>query len=309
MERRLRVGGQELVCVDEGPADGEVLLLVMGLGLQLTAWPQGLIDRWTARGFRVIRYDHRDIGLSSSQDHLPTPPLLWSALKHALRLPLRAPYTLAELADDADALLRQLGVAQAQVLGVSMGGMVAQHLARRHPQLVSQLHLWMTGSGARRLPLPAPRLRRLMLKRPRSRLEALEHYTQLYKALAGPAFPSPEAELRAKVEQSAARAWRPQATLRQLLAIAADGDRSRWLHELRMPVHIVHGSADPMLPLAHGRQLARCLPQARLTVIEGWGHDLPEADCATATVTMGPAADGCGQSQSRSTAEIKGRSL
>jgi pimeloyl-ACP methyl ester carboxylesterase len=110
MERRLRVGGQELVCVDEGPADGEVLLLVMGLGLQLTAWPQGLIERWTARGFRVIRYDHRDIGLSSSQDHLPTPPLLWSALKHALHLPLRAPYTLAELADDAAALLRQLGI-------------------------------------------------------------------------------------------------------------------------------------------------------------------------------------------------------
>jgi pimeloyl-ACP methyl ester carboxylesterase len=277
MERRVRVGDQQLAVVEDGPPDGEPLLLIMGLGLQLTAWPQGLVDLWAARGFRVIRYDHRDIGLSTPQDQLPTPPLLWSALKHALRLPVHAPYTLAELADDAAGLLRALGIAKAQVIGVSMGGMVAQHLARRHPDLISHLHLWMTSSGARRLPLPDARLRRLMLHRPRSRFEALDHYVRLFRALAGPAYPTPQAELRAKVEASAARAWRPQATLRQLLAIAADGDRSRWLHELRMPVSIVHGSADPMLPLAHGQQLARCLPNASFTCVEGWGHDLPQA--------------------------------
>lgn len=278
-ELRVRVGDQTLAVVDEGPQDGEVLLLVMGLGLQLIAWPQGLVDSWTARGFRVLRYDHRDIGLSSAQDHLPTPPLLWSALKHALHLPLHAPYRLQDLADDAAGLLRQLGIARAQVLGVSMGGMVAQHLARRHPGLVSHLHLWMTSSGARGLPLPSPRLRRLMLVRPRSRLEALEHYTRLYRALAGSAYPTPEAELREKVEASAARAWRPQATLRQLLAIAADGDRSRWLRSLDLPVSVLHGSEDPMLPLPHGRQLAACLPPARcrFEVIDGWGHDLPAA--------------------------------
>ena len=290
-ERQVEVGGQRLAVVDEGPPDGEPLLLIMGLGLQLTAWPQGLVDCWTARGFRVIRYDHRDIGLSTPQDALPTPPLLWSALKHALHLPLRAPYTLAELADDAAGLLRALGLAQAQVLGVSMGGMVAQHLARRHPASVSHLHLWMTSSGARGLPLPEPKLRRLMLRRPRSRLEALDHYTALYRTLAGPAYPTPEAELRAKVMHSAERAWRPQATLRQLLAIAADGDRSRWLPGLAVPVSIVHGSADPMLPLAHGRQLARCLPAARFTVIDGWGHDLPAAlwERLSATVeSLGP---------------------
>ncbi|WP_374661628.1 alpha/beta fold hydrolase [Inhella sp.] len=278
-ELRVRVGDQTLAVVDEGPQDGEPLLLIMGLGLQLTAWPQGLIDRWTARGFRVLRYDHRDIGLSSAQDHLQTPPLLWSALKHALHLPLQAPYRLQDLADDAAGLLRQLGIERAQVVGVSMGGMVAQHLARRHPALVSHLHLWMTSSGARRLPLPSPELRRLMLQRPRSRLQALEHYTRLYRALAGPAYPTPEAELRAKVEASAARAWRPQATLRQLLAIAADGDRSRWLRELSPPVSVLHGSHDPMLPLPHGRQLAACLPagRCRFEVIDGWGHDLPAA--------------------------------
>lgn len=273
-----RVGTHELAVREDGPADGEPLLLIMGLGLQLIAWPQALVDLWAARGFRVIRYDHRDIGRSTPLDELKPPPLLWAALRHAVGLPLRPPYTLAELADDAAGLLAALDIDKAQVLGVSMGGMVAQHLAMRYPQRVSSLHLWMTSSGARRLPLPSPRLRRLMLRRPRSRLEALEHYTQLYRALGGPAYPTPEAELRAKVELSAERAWRPQATLRQLLAIAHDGDRSRRLRQLDragLPISIVHGDADPMLPAAHGRHLARCLPRARSEFIAGWGHDLP----------------------------------
>lgn len=278
-EARVRVSGQHLAVVDEGPRDGEVLLLIMGLGLQLTAWPQALVDAWTAQGFRVIRYDHRDIGRSTPQDALPTPPLLWGALRFAVGLPLPPPYTLAQLADDAAGLLAALELPRAQVLGVSMGGMVAQHLALRYPARVSHLHLWMTSSGARRLPLPSPRLRALMLRRPRSHTEAIDHYTQLYRALGGPAYPTPEAELRAKVESAAARAWRPQATLRQLLAIAHDGDRSARLRRLDpgLPVTILHGSADPMLPPAHGRQLARCLPQARFELIDGWGHDLPAA--------------------------------
>lgn len=280
-ERLVRVGAHELAVQLDGPEDGEPLLLIMGLGLQLIAWPQGLVDRWVAQGFRVIRYDHRDIGRSSPLDHLRTPPLAYAALRHVVRWPLPPPYSLAELADDAAGLLAALGIAQAQVVGVSMGGMVAQHLAWRHPACVRALHLWMTTSGARHLPLPAAKVRALMLRRPRTREQALTHYTQLYRALGGPAYPTPEAELRAKVETSAARAWRPQATLRQLLAIAHDGDRSRWLRALstrcRAPIAIVHGGADPMLPPPHGRHLASLLPQARFTLIDGWGHDLPEA--------------------------------
>lgn len=278
-ERFVRIGQHQLAVVDEGPQGGEPLLLIMGLGLQLIAWPQALVNLWTARGFRVIRYDHRDIGRSTPQDNLATPPLLWGALRYAVGLPLPPPYTLAQLADDAAGLLAALDIPRAQVLGVSMGGMVAQHLALRYPARVSALHLWMTSSGARRLPLPSPRLRGLMLKRPRSHAEALDHYTRLFRALGGPGYPTSEAELRAKVEASAARAWRPQATLRQLLAIAHDGDRSARLRRLdpALPIRILHGSADPMLPPAHGRQLAHCLPQARFELIEGWGHDLPAA--------------------------------
>lgn len=279
METRARVGSLELAYRDEGPRDGRPLLLIMGLGLQLTAWPQAFVDQLVDRGFRVIRHDHRDIGLSTPQDHLPTPSLGWGLFRHALGLPQHPPYRLADLADDAAGLLQQLGIARARVLGISMGGMVAQHLAHRQPQQVERLHLWMTSPGGRWLPPPALRLQRLMLQRPRSREEALAHYTRLYQALAGPAWPSPVTELRAKVEAEAARSWRPQATLRQLLAIAADGDRRAWLRRLpaNLPIQILHGSADPMLPPAHARALAAALPQARLEWIEGWGHDLPHA--------------------------------
>lgn len=285
-ERLLRVGAQHLAVVEDGPADGEPLLLIMGLGLQLVAWPDALVQAWATRGFRVIRYDHRDIGRSTPQDHLPTPPLLGSALRYALRLPVRAPYTLPELAEDAAGLLDALGIARAQVLGVSMGGMVAQHLALRHPQRVSRLHLWMTTPGARNLPWPAPALRRLMASRPRTLEAAQAHYVRLYKALAGPAYPTPVGELQAKVSLSAERAWRPQATLRQLLAIAADGDRSARLRRLAVPTQIVHGSADPMLPVAHAQALARLLPHASLRVIQGWGHDLPAALVAELAATV-----------------------
>jgi pimeloyl-ACP methyl ester carboxylesterase len=198
-------------------------------------------------------------------------------MRHLVGLPLPPPYTLAALADDAAGLLGALDIAKAQVLGVSMGGMVAQHLAYRHPQLVSHLHLWMTTSGARLLPMPHRKLLGLMTRRPRTKEQALQHYLLLYQALGGSGYRTPEAELRQKVAAGAARAWRPQATLRQLLAIAADGDRSRWLRELKLPVSILHGSDDPMLPLPHARHLARQLRHAKLRVIEGWGHDLPDA--------------------------------
>ncbi len=276
-ERFVTVGAQQLAVVEDGPTHGEPLLLIMGLGLQLIAWPQALVDLWAARGFRVIRYDHRDIGRSSPQDHLPTPSLAWGAMRHFVGLPLPPPYTLAALADDAAGLLRALGINKAQVVGISMGGMVAQHLARRHPQLVSHLHLWMTTSGARLLPMPHRRLLGLMTRRPRTREAALQHYLLLFGALAGSGYRTPESELRLKVAAGAARAWRPQATLRQLLAIAADGDRSRWLRELRLPINVLHGSDDPMLPLPHAHHLVRQLHQGKLRVIEGWGHDLPQA--------------------------------
>jgi len=260
----------------DGPAQGEPLLLIMGLGLQLTSWPIELVQRLAAAGFRVIRYDHRDIGLSSPCDHLGRPRLAQAFWRHTFHLPLQAPYALADLADDAAGLLAALGLDSAHVVGISMGGMVAQHLARRHPQRVRGLNLWMTSPGGRLLPPPRADVLRLLLSRPGR--EGFQAYGErFFQAIGSPAYPANPAELRERVAHNLARSFRPQATARQLIAIAADGDRRPWLRELRRPVQVLHGLADPLLPIAHGRALAKALPQAQLTEIPGWGHDLPAA--------------------------------
>lgn len=275
-ERRIRVAGHELAVALDGPAGGEPLLLIMGLGLQLTSWPTELVQRLADAGFRVIRYDHRDIGLSTPCDHLGPPRLVQAFWRHALHLPLQPPYGLADLADDAAGLLAALGFDAAQVVGISMGGMVAQHLARRHPQRVRGLNLWMSSPGGRHLPRPRADVLRLLLSRPgRSGYQA--YGERFFQAIGSPAYPPDPAELRERVAQNLARSFRPQATARQLIAIAADGDRSPWLRQLNRPVQVLHGLADPLLPVAHGRALAQALPQARLSEIPGWGHDLPRA--------------------------------
>src|SRR5690606_5207116 len=149
--------GITLEVEEHGSPQGEPLLLVMGLGMQLLGWHEDFVQQLVARGFRVIRFDNRDIGLSQSFDHLGVPNVAWASLRHALGLPVRSHYALADMADDAARLLDVLGIAQAHVCGASMGGMIAQHLAARHPQRVKSLTLMMTTTGARRLPGPAAR--------------------------------------------------------------------------------------------------------------------------------------------------------
>lgn len=275
-ERRVRVGPHELAVALDGPAQGEPLLLIMGLGLQLSSWPLELVRQLAEAGFRVIRYDHRDIGLSSSCDHLGRPHLVTAFWRYSLRLPLRPPYALADLADDAAGLMAALGLKSAHVVGISMGGMVAQHLAYRHPQRVRGLNLWMSSPGGRRLPPPRADVLRLLLSRPGR--EGYQAYGErFFRAIGSPDYPPNPTELRERVAHNLARSFRPQATARQMIAIAADGDRRPWLRQLQRPVHVLHGLADPLLPVAHGRALAQALPQAQLTEIPGWGHDLPAA--------------------------------
>jgi pimeloyl-ACP methyl ester carboxylesterase len=273
-------GGTALEVELHGPDDGEPLLMIMGLGMQLTAWPQGLVEGLAARGFRVIRFDNRDIGLSQRFDHLGAPNLVWEGFKYLLRLPVRSPYALLDLARDASALLEVIGVERAHVCGASMGGMVAQRLAQIAPEKVASLTLMMTSAGARHLPHPTPAVRRVMLARPRrgDRDAAIAHYIALFRAIGSPAHPMPEGELRRLVAANLARGGsEPGGVLRQLAAIAADGDRSAMLGRLALPVHVIHGQADPLLPLAHGQHLAGLIPGASFDAVPGLGHDLPEA--------------------------------
>jgi pimeloyl-ACP methyl ester carboxylesterase len=266
-----------------GPDSGEPLLMVMGLGMQLVAWPDGLVDALVARGFRVIRFDNRDIGLSQPFDELGLPSLPLAALLHTLHLPVKAPYQLADLARDAVGVLDALGIAQAHVCGASMGGMVAQHLGFAHADRVKSLTLMMTTSGHRGLPAPSLQVRRALMSRPRrgatpaQKLEnILDHYVSLYGVIGSPGYPAPPEVLRQRIAVGVKRSYRPQAVLRQLVAIAADSHRAERLPRITAPTLVIHGEHDPLIPVAAAHDLARRIPGARLEIIPGWGHDLPE---------------------------------
>lgn len=274
---RIVANGVGLEVDDQGPADGLPLLLIMGLGMQLVAWPDELVALLVARGFRVIRFDNRDAGLSQGFDALGVPNLAVAGLRYMLRLPVRAPYALADMAADTLGLLDALGIAGAHVCGASMGGMIAQHLAARHPQRVRSLTLMMTSSGARRLPQPRAHVRRALLRRPAGNDPAavVAHLERLFHLIGSPGYrPEPEA-FRRRLQASVARAWRPAGTARQLAAVVADGDRTPMLGRIVAPTAIIHGRDDPLIPPAAAEDLAHHIAGAQIDLVPGMGHDLP----------------------------------
>jgi pimeloyl-ACP methyl ester carboxylesterase len=275
---QITANGIHLEFEDHGPVDGEPLILIMGLGMQLVAWPKDFVAMLVARGFRVIRFDNRDIGLSQRFDECGVPNLAVDSVKFALGLKIKAPYTVAEMADDTAGLLDALGIAAAHVCGASMGGMIAQQLGARHPKRVKSLTLIMTTSGSRKLPGPSMKVRGALISRPsdpKSLDSVIEHYVKLYRLIGSPAYPPGDAYLRERLGESVRRSYRPQGTARQMIAIAADGDRSKLLGALRMPVQIIHGNADPLVPVAAAHDLVAKIPGAKVDVIDGMGHDLP----------------------------------
>jgi pimeloyl-ACP methyl ester carboxylesterase len=276
---QITANGVALEVEDHGSPGGEPLLLIMGLGMQLVAWHEGLVAQWVARGFRVIRFDNRDIGLSQRFDHLGVPNVALGALRHVVGLGVRSPYAIADLAADSAGVLDALGIAGAHVCGASMGGMVAQHLAACHPKRVRSLTLMMTTSGARHLPQPNWRVQMALLGRPARPNDidsVIDRYVQLFGLIGSPGWPTPPDVLRERIARSVRRSHRPAAVARQLVAIVADGDRSELLERIRVPTQVIHGLADPLVPVAAGRDLAMRIREARADFIEGMGHDLPE---------------------------------
>lgn len=262
------------------------VLLVMGLGMQLVGWPDDFCQDLANSGYRVLRFDNRDIGLSSHLDHLGKPNLIWGLLKRRIGLPIRAPYSLADMAQDAVALLDALQIEQAHVVGASMGGMIAQLVAGMAPQKVLTLTSIMSSSGAPGLPGPTPRAQAALLKRPpksayhpaqRDRL--VEHYLNNSRVIRSPAFPMSEDARRARIRRGLDRSIHPEGVLRQLLAIAQGPDRSPILQQIRQPTLVIHGKQDPLVPIDCGRDTARKIPGARLVEIDGMGHDLPPGVC------------------------------
>ena len=277
---QIGANGVTLEVEDHGPPSGRPLVLIMGLGMQLVAWPLDFVAMLVARCFRVLRFDNRDIGLSQGFDAAGVPNVAVESMRYTLGLNVRSAYTLADMADDTAALLDALGIAQAHVCGASMGGMIAQHLAARHPSRVKSLTLMMTTSGARSLPSPSLRVRAALVarpKNPRDPASVVDHFVKLYGLIGSPAYRPVEAELRERLVQSVGRAYRPQGAARQIVAIAADGDRSALLARIQTPTQIIHGQADALVPVACAKDLAAKIAGAELDVIDGMGHDLPRA--------------------------------
>jgi pimeloyl-ACP methyl ester carboxylesterase len=254
-----------------------VVLLIMGLGMQLIAWPPQLVDELVDAGFRVVRMDNRDIGLSQHFDALGTPNLVLAGIKYKLGLSLHPPYTLHDMAGDVLGVMDALEIERAHIVGVSMGGMIAQHVAIAAPQRVISLTSIMSSSGAKGLPQAHRDVTRVLFSRPASTElhDVVDHYVKLYRTIGSPDFPTPEPELRERITRAVQRSFHPAGTVRQMVAIMADRTRAAQLSGITRPTLVVHGKADPLVPFAHGEDTAQRISGARLVGIEGMGHDLP----------------------------------
>ena len=275
---KVRANGLMIEVDDQGPRDAPVVLLVMGLGMQLTGWPDELVELLVAHGFRVVRFDNRDAGLSDGFDHAGVPSIAWNFLRHTLRLPVRSPYAVKDMAADAVGVLDALGIARAHVVGASLGGMISQHIAAHWPGRVASLALIMTTSGSRRLPGPTAQARRALLSQPADREPEtlIAHSIRVFTAIGSPTLrPEPD-DLRARVVAHINRASRPAGSARQLLAIAADGDRTPLLARIQAPTRVIHGVLDPLVPVASGHDLVRRIPGAVGDFVDDMGHDLPQ---------------------------------
>lgn len=273
----LNANGIRIAFDTAGDPKAVPLLLISGLGLQLTAWPDDFVEGLVDLGFYVIRYDNRDTGLSTKFEHAGTPSLGLAWLKSLVHWPIRPPYTLEDMADDAVGVLSALGVARAHVVGMSMGGMVAQLMAAKFPSRVLSLTSIMSSSGRRGLPGPTPAVKRAMMRRPKAAdaETMIEHGVRLLQTIGSPTYPTPEKQLRRRVARAMRRNCCPGGVARQILAVAASGDRTPQLRTIVAPTLVIHGAADPMMPLDCGIDTAQAIPGARLEVIEGMGHDLP----------------------------------
>jgi pimeloyl-ACP methyl ester carboxylesterase len=260
----------------DGPADSPAVLLIMGLGVPYTRWPEALVAGLTARGFRVVRFDNRDSGSSTHLNDAPVPNLA-AALAGG---PLEAPYRLDDMAADGLALLDHLGIARAHIVGASMGGAIAQLTAAGWPERVRSLVSIMSSSGNPALPPPTPAAAAaLFAPLPRERDEAsiIADGIRRYRAVASPAYPVDEAWLTTLLQEEFRRAFNPRGVARQMAAIFADGDRRARLATIQAPTLVLHGAEDPLILPACGADVAAHIPGAVFTTIPGMGHDFPPA--------------------------------
>jgi pimeloyl-ACP methyl ester carboxylesterase len=274
---KARANGIEIEYESFGDPADPVILLIMGLGAQLTLWPLPFVEALVARGYRVIRYDNRDIGLSTKLDTAGRPRLGMMMLQRLVKMKPKVAYTLGDMAADAAGLLDVLGIERAHIVGASMGGMIAQLFAATYPARTLSLTSIMSTTGNPALPRATREAMDVLVNRPKTTdIDALvAHGVRAAQVTGSPAYPVAPDLLATRVRETIERSTYPDGFARQMAAIIADGDRRHRLKAITAPTVVVHGSADPLVPAEAGRDTAANISGARLVEIPGMGHNLP----------------------------------
>ena len=275
---QVKANGIEIEYESFGPADRDAVLLIMGFSAQLTMWPTELCEELVSRGYRVIRFDNRDVGLSAKLEAKGIPDMekLFGALMTGAAV--EAPYSLDDMAADAAGLLDALKIERAHIVGASMGGMIAQLVAANHPEKTLSLTSIMSNTGNPDLPQGSPEaMGALMAPAPApDDIEAIiARGINTWKVIGSPGYPTDDQQLRQWVMRDAKRSYYPQGVTRQFAAIVANGDRRPKLKTIKAPTVVLHGADDPLVPVAGGKDTADNIPGAELRVIPGMGHDFP----------------------------------
>lgn len=271
----------ELHYEDLGDVNDPPVLLIMGLGAQLVLWHNEFCGKIVERGYRVIRYDNRDVGLSSKlhgQRH--DGALIPNLLRSFVGLPSKSVYRLEDMADDAVALLDHLGIERAHIVGASMGGMIAQIVAAQYPQRTAGLGIIFSSNNSALLPPPAPRALLSLIKGPSPdspREVIIENSVRVSTIIGSPGYRKSEEQMRADASEAYDRAYYPQGIARHFGAVLGSGSLRRYDTRIQAPTVVIHGNADVLMRPAGGRAIARAIPGARLVLFDGMAHDLPEA--------------------------------
>ena len=275
---KAQANGIEIEYETFGAPAGPAVLLIMGLGAQLTRWPLAFVEQLAARGYFVIRYDNRDVGLSTKFHDAPVPelPTLIGAMLSGQKP--NVPYSLTDMAADAVGLLDALDIARAHVMGASMGGMIAQLVAATWPDRVLSLTSIMSSTGNPGLPPAKPEAMAVLTSRPTAgdREAAIAHGIRAERVIGSPGYPVEEAMLRARVERDFDRMHYPAGPGRQLAAVVASGDRRATIASIIAPTMVIHGADDPLVPVEAGRDTAAVIAGARIIEVPGMGHNLPD---------------------------------
>lgn len=276
-ENVINVNSVDIAYQLHGNSSQPTLLLIHGLSTPLTGWPKAMVDAFVAANFQVLLLDNRDVGRSEQLDHFSIPNMGWIIAKLKLGLSIKTPYQLEDMMQDVVALLDALNLAEVHVVGASMGGMIAQLMAIHHPRRVKTLTSIMSTTGYKKLPRIDKNIRKTLMQKPVSKdyKDQMDYHIKKWQVIGSPDYPCTETDLQQYVESMLQRGITAKGTIRQMLSIMATGNREDALSKLDIPSLVIHGDQDGLVNLAGGKATAQAIPNAKLRVYPGMGHDFP----------------------------------